>query len=191
MRVLAISGSHNKRGNTRQLLDYLIVKIGEAGVADLKIKTISLSGLRIKPCKACRKCMETGKCVLSDDFRSIAKLMLKSDLIILGSPVYFHDVSGQIKNLIDRTYSLWHERQLKGKRIIPVAVCAESGNERTLETIKIWAQAHEMKIVNSVSGMGHKREEILVHGQAIASIEEVISDLVGKDKNQENIDNSQ
>ena len=135
--------------------------------------------------------MEMGKCILSDDFRSIAKLMLKSDLIILGSPVYFHDVSGQIKNLIDRTYSLWHERQLKGKRIIPVAVCAESGNERTLETIKIWAQAHEMKIVNSVSGIGHKREEILVHGQAIASIEEVISDLVGKDKNQENIVNSQ
>jgi len=181
MRVLAISGSHIKKGNTSQVLKSLTGKIHNAGIADLKLKYLSLSGTRIKPCKACKKCMETGKCIIHDDFGLIAKKMLKSDLIILGSPVYFHDVSGQIKNMIDRTYSLWHEKQLKGKRIIPVAVCAESGDDRTLETIRIWAQAHEMKIVHSVSGRGYNGGDILGTELTRDGIDTAVRELTGEE----------
>lgn len=180
MRVLAISGSQLKKGNTSQLIGYLTGRLEKAGISDLSIRSVSLSGLKIRPCKACKKCMETGKCVVSDDFGSLAKKMLKSDLIIIGSPVYFHDVSGEVKNLIDRTYSLWHERQLKGKRVIPVAVCAETGDERTLETLRIWAQSQEMRIVHSVSGHGYKRGEVMKDEQALASANAAVSELTGE-----------
>jgi len=105
--------------------------------------------------------------------------MIKSDLIIIGTPVYFHDVSGQIKNLIDRSYSLWHERQLKGRKVIPVAVCAESGDDRALETLKIWAQAHEMKIIHPVSGHGYKAGDILHDENAMNGALEAVQSIAG------------
>jgi len=180
MRVLAISGSPLKNGNTSRLIDVIISDLSKSGVADLKIKEISLAGNNIRPCKSCRKCMKEGHCVLrSDDFLSIARKMKKSDLIIIGSPVYFHDVNGQIKNLIDRSYSLWHERQLKGKKVIPVAVSAESGEDRALETLKIWAQAHEMKIIKPVSGHGFKAGDVLKDKSAMVLASEAVKAIAG------------
>lgn len=180
MRVLAISGSPLKNGNTRQLISSVVTELEKSGIVDLKIREVSLAGKVIRPCKSCRKCMREGHCVLkSDDFPKIANQIKKSDLIIIGSPVYFHDVSGQVKNLIDRSYSLWHERQLKGKKVIPVAVCAESGDDRALETLKIWAQAQEMKIIRSVSGRGFKAGEVLKDEAAKSMIKEAVKAVSG------------
>ena len=114
-----------KKGNTSRLIEAIVEELRATDIADLKVKEISLAGRTIKPCRSCRKCMKEGHCVLgSDDFSAISKQMQKSDLIIIGTPVYFHDVSGPVKNLIDRSYSIWHERKLKGRKVIPVAVCA-------------------------------------------------------------------
>ena len=180
MKVLAISGSPLKKGNTSQLIGSVVKELKKSGVADLKVKEVSLAGSTIRPCKSCRKCMKEGHCVLrSDDFNSIARKMRKSDLIIIGSPVYFHDVNGQIKNLIDRSYSLWHERQLKGRKVLPVAVCAESGDDRTLETLKIWAQAQEMKIIRPVSGHGYKAGDILKDESAMNAVREAVKTIAG------------
>lgn len=181
MRVLAISGSPLKNGNTVRLINSVVHELEKSSIGDLKIKAISLAGRSIRPCKSCRKCMREGHCVLkSDDFSGIAKQMKKSDLIIIGSPVYFHDINGQVKNLIDRSYSLWHERQLKGKRMIPVAVCAESGDDRALETLRIWAQAQEMKIIRSVSGHGYKAGDILKDQSAMMMAKEAVKTLAGE-----------
>ena len=179
MRVLSLSGSQLKKGNTSQLIDYLLENLKKSDVTDLKIKSISLSGADIKPCRACKKCVPTGKCVVKDDFTSIARKMLKSDLIVIGSPVYFHDVSGTVKNLIDRSYSLWHDHQLKGKKTIPIAVSAAIGEDRALETLRIWAQAHEMKIIRSISGHGNKKGDVLHDEQALFAVESAVKELVG------------
>jgi len=181
MRVLAISGSPLKNGNTSRLIGSIIKDLKNSGITDLKVREISLAGKSIHPCKSCRKCMKEGHCVLkSDDFAGIAKKMLRSDLIIIGSPVYFHDVNGQIKNVIDRSYSLWHERQLKGKKIIPVAVCAESGDDRAIETLQIWAQAQEMKIIRPVSGHGYKAGEVLKDKSAMNAVTEAVRSITGE-----------
>jgi multimeric flavodoxin WrbA len=171
MRVLAISGSPQKNGNTRRLIRAIATELEKREIADLNITELSLGEKDIRPCKSCRKCLKEGRCVLkSDDFLSIAKKMKKSDLIILGTPVYFHDVSGPVKNLIDRSYSLWHERQLKGRKVIPVAVCSESGDDRAIETMEIWAQAQEMKILSPVSGHGYKAGEVLRDESALQRV---------------------
>ena len=54
MRVLALSGSQLKKGNTSQLIGYLTKRLEKAGISDLSTKFVSLSGLKIKPCKACK-----------------------------------------------------------------------------------------------------------------------------------------
>ncbi|PWR70584.1 flavodoxin family protein [Methanospirillum lacunae] len=187
MRVLAISGSPLKNGNTSRLINAIVGDLEKSDITDLKVKEISLAGSLIRPCKSCRKCMKEGHCVLkSDDFSRIVRRMKKSDLIIIGSPVYFHDVNGQIKNLIDRSYSLWHERQLKGKKVIPVAVCAESGDDRTLETLKIWAQAQEMKIIRTVSGRGFKAGDVLKDKSAMNQVSDAAKSVAGEVKSEKN-----
>ncbi|NLV26994.1 MAG: flavodoxin family protein [Methanomicrobiales archaeon] len=178
MRVACISGSYKKDGNTSLVIKSLVEKLENSGIPNLKIKKISLSGVRIHPCRGCEKCRKSGKCVIKDDFHSIVKKIQKSDLIIIGSPVYFHDVCGQIKNLVDRSFSLWHEKQLRGKRVIPVAVSAELGEERTLETLRIWAQAHEMKIIRSVSGHGYKPGDVKNDEQMQRLVDATINDLI-------------
>jgi multimeric flavodoxin WrbA len=180
MRVLAISGSPLKLGNTSLLIGSIVKELKNSGISDLKVREISLAKRYIRPCKSCRKCMKEGHCVLrSDNFPEIAQRMKKSDLIIIGSPVYFHDVNGQVKNLIDRSYSLWHERQLKGKKFIPVAVSAESGDERAIETFQIWAQAHEMKIIRPVTGHGYKKGDILKDESALNAATEAVKSITG------------
>lgn len=179
MRVLAISGSPLKNGNTSHLIGSIVEELKSIGISDLKVREVSLANNSIRPCKSCRKCIKEGHCVLKgDNFSGIAKKMMKSDLIIMGSPVYFHDINGQTKNLIDRSYSLWHERQLKGKKFIPVSVCAESGEERAIETLQIWAQAQEMKIIGPVSGHGYKAGEILKDASAMSAVKEVVKKIV-------------
>ena len=181
MKVLALVGSPVKNGNTSRLIGALEKELRKTGVRDMKIRTIQLGEETIHPCRSCRRCLRKGRCVIrSDDFRRIARKMIRSDLIILGSPVYFHDVTGQVKNLIDRTYSLWHRRRLRGKRIIPVAVCAESGGDRAVETLQIWAQAQEMKIIRSVTGRGLRPGEVLKDEEAMEGVRKTILALAGE-----------
>jgi multimeric flavodoxin WrbA len=99
--------------------------------------------------------------VIDDDFGKLAFQMIHSDLIIVGSPAYFSDVSSPVKALIDRTISLWHTRQLKGKNIIFVTTCAESGSEHALETLNIWAKDHEMILISTIEGKGKDVKDIL------------------------------
>lgn len=179
MKILTISGSPRKNGGTSGIISALIREIEQSGISPLKIRSISLAQEKIRPCKACGKCIKEGFCVRhSDDWADISRQMLKSDLIIIASPVYFHDVNGPVKNLIDRSYSLWHKKQLKGKKVIPVAVCHEVGEDRTLETLKIWAQAHDMKLLKSVSGRGAK--DAAKDAEVLASVQDVVKSLTGE-----------
>jgi multimeric flavodoxin WrbA len=181
MKVLAISGSPLKNGNTSQLIRSVVKELETSGISHLRVREVSLARKEIKPCRSCRRCLKKGRCVIgSDDFNALARKMKKSDLIIIGSPVYFHDVNGQIKNLIDRSYSLWHKRQLTGKKVIPVAVCAESGEDRALETLKIWAQAQEMKIIRPVSGHGYREGDILKDESGMKTVREAVLSLAQK-----------
>ena len=174
MKIISICGSKRKNGNTAELLHALETGLNDA---DMKIKEFSLSDIKLAPCRACLKCISKGHCVISDDFGKIAARMLKSDLIILGSPVYFSDVSAPVKALIDRTVSLWHKKQLKGKKIVLAAACAETGSEHTIETMKLWAKDHEMEIISTIQGGGEKKGSILKDERAINGVKNTIEIL--------------
>ena len=145
MKVIAFSGSPHKRGNVARLIKLLSFEIGAFGKFEI------LPSLNIAPCKECHACKKTGFCIIkSDQWGGVAKSMLKSNLIIIGSPVYFYDMSGSLKMFLDRTYSLWHKRQLKGKKII-VCIVGSHGAKEALDTLCLWAQAHEMKIIATIT----------------------------------------
>ena len=66
------------------------------------IELINLSDFIIFPCTGCFKCSNNNPCVIKDDCHGIYRKSAKSDVIVLGSPVHFGNISGMMKNFFDR-----------------------------------------------------------------------------------------
>ena len=100
--IIAINGSARKDGNTAILIRRMLEELENEGI---ETELVQLAGKKIWGCTACMKCFENRdrQCVLDDDIVNdcIAK-MGGADGIILGSPVYFTDVTAQMKALVGR-----------------------------------------------------------------------------------------
>ncbi len=128
-----------------------------------------MPGKKILPCLGCGKCSEKKWCINeTDDWSGIAEKMLQCEVLVIGSPTYYYDVNGQLKNFIDRTYSLYHDRKLSGRKGIAVAVHASAGAERTLKTIEGFLSAHEFASLGSVTGTGTDEGDVMNDAKAIA-----------------------
>ncbi len=99
MKILAINGSPNER-STHFLLKTILDELEKLGA---QIELVNLSEYRILPCKGCDFCLKEGRCCQEDDIFKIIRKMEEADAIIIGSPTYFGNVSGLVKNLIDRS----------------------------------------------------------------------------------------
>lgn len=101
MKVLGINGSPRKNGNTKLLLEKVFAPLQEAGI---ETELFQLGGRKVHGCTACGKCREIqdGKCHIKNDvLNECIQKMLEADAILLGSPVYFADITSEMKALID------------------------------------------------------------------------------------------
>ncbi|MFW9966675.1 MAG: flavodoxin family protein [Candidatus Thorarchaeota archaeon] len=121
--VLGIVGSPRKGGNTEILVDEVLAGAIEAGAEAAKA---TLRNLNISPCRACNSCQATGKCVQQDDMEQVLRLMEKSDVWVLGTPIYWWGPSAQFKAFLDRWYGL-DQTIFQGKRVI-LAIPMGGGN---------------------------------------------------------------
>lgn len=128
MRIFCVSGSRNKQSVGAALAHQLENKFNELGE-----KTIFYIGQKfnLSPCEGCSMCFVQGICPLDDidGFGSVKEQILKSDLIIIISPVYVNNVPGIIKNLIDRISHWSHVLKLAGKMGIVISIADNSGAE--------------------------------------------------------------
>lgn len=135
VRLLGIVGSPRKNGNTEILIKEAL-KTSEQEGADTEM--IRLTDFDLKPCDGCRVCFETKDCVIKDDVEVIFQKMEKADCIIVGSPVYFYNVTAQTKTFIDRVGYLQIARARKpfqNKIGGAIAVAGRSGLMNTLSQI--------------------------------------------------------
>jgi len=104
MKVIALSGSPRKNGNTELLL-------GEIGrgleLNGNSFELIRLADLDIAPCLGCGGCSKTGECVVLDDMVQIYRKLADVSTIILSSPVYFYGLTAQAKAAVDRIQAFW------------------------------------------------------------------------------------
>ena len=99
MKVLGIIGSPKKNGNVDLLVSQVLRGAQTKGA---QISKIYLNDLSIKPCQSCGKDPYPKHCLINDDMNIIYTALESSDVIVLGSPVYFETVSAQTKLMIDR-----------------------------------------------------------------------------------------
>jgi len=114
MRVLGISGSPRRGGNTEVLLDRVLQGARSAGADTEKL---ILNELDFKPCQECGGCGRTGTCVIKDDIALIRKKIEKSDCVVISSPIFFCNISAQAKSMIDRFQVLWVRKYVLKVRV--------------------------------------------------------------------------
>ncbi len=130
MKILGIVGSPRKRGNTYQMIKWILDCAKENG-ADTEI--ICLTEFNIKYCIGCSKCMIQGKCPQKDDVPKLHKKMIQADGIVFGAPSYVIHVPAQTKVFLDRSAFMCHRPQLIGKFCIAVSPSARFGEEIVVE----------------------------------------------------------
>ena len=99
MRIIMINGSPRKNGATATILKYISTQLEKQNV---KTEIIHVADLDLKYCIGCCKCYETGKCIYTDDIENLSRKIKNADGIILSTPTYASNISGQLKTIIDR-----------------------------------------------------------------------------------------
>jgi len=176
MKIVGISGSQRRKGNTEILLDVALEVAKENGAL---VSKFSLRDKVIGPCNGCLKCTETGKCVIKDDMQELYKEMLESDGIIWATPVYFWSMSGQMKIVIDRTYALTFPKlQLANKIGGLILVAAARGCVNAANTFQMYFSYNHMFFAEYAWGYAQKKGEIKNNAFAMNAAKEMVRQMM-------------
>lgn len=102
--VLIISTSPRKGGNSDALAEEFARGAQEAGN---RVEKIELYNKTIGFCKGCLACQKSLRCVIRDDADTIAQKMLTADVIVFATPIYYYEMCGQMKTMLDRANPLY------------------------------------------------------------------------------------
>lgn len=102
--ILVISTSPRKGGNSDRLADEFVRGAQAAGNS---VEKICLYDKTIHFCKGCLTCQNTQRCVIHDDADAIAQKMLTADVIAFATPIYYYEMCGQMKTMLDRANPLY------------------------------------------------------------------------------------
>ena len=103
MKILALTGSPRKDGNSALLADNFIKGAQEAGH---HIERFDAAFKKVHPCVACNHCGMNGPCIFNDDFNFVREHIVDADAVVFATPMYYFGVSAQLKAVIDRFYAL-------------------------------------------------------------------------------------
>jgi multimeric flavodoxin WrbA len=162
MKVVAFNGSPNKNGNTYILINKILLELESAGIGT---ELVQLSENKINGCIACYKCFnnKNRRCAVQKDaVNEYIEKIEKANGIILGSPVYFLDITPELKMLIDRAgfVSKANSNMFRNKIGSAVASVRRIGASHALDTISHFFVGSEIVMAGWCVGMGYKNGEV-------------------------------
>ncbi len=127
MKIVAVLGSPRPRGNSSTLAHRFLDTARQLGA---ETRIFSLNQMDYRGCQGCRTCKtKTDACCLEDDLTEALAAVQEADVLVIASPVYYGDLSGQMKCFIDRTYSFlnpdYSSRVPRGKKAVMILVQAQ------------------------------------------------------------------
>ncbi len=180
MNILGISGSPHPDGNTAYAVQYALDILKQQGFTT---KYITLSGKDIKPCIGCWKCKDTHSCFQQDDMPAIIDAIKWCHGLLIGSPVYFGMVSGQLKIMMDRcvemrpTYGAPLPTSGKIGGGIACGFARSGGQELTLQNIHTFLLQLNMKVISDGTGYSHSGATIMADAKSDAWGMETVKNL--------------
>ena len=135
MKVVGISGTPRKGGNTECLVRECLNEFAKQG---WMVSEFFLSEKTVKPCIGCDSCVGNGVCVIADDDASALYAdLIDCDAVIIGSPVYYRNVTAQLKAVFDRNYPYGY-KTLEGKPGGAIAVGRGEGAGQAMTLMVIY-----------------------------------------------------
>ena len=106
MFVLGLQGSPRKKGNTHYLLSAFMAEVRRLGATT---QTIDACNENITSCLGCGFCEKKGRCIITDDAMAtkIYSLLRRADIVVVSTPVFFFNMTAQLKTLVDRCQTFW------------------------------------------------------------------------------------
>ncbi len=125
MKILVLNGSPRPRGNTKQMIQAFVEG---AELVGHKVDVIDVCQKKINGCIACEYCHTQGRgaCIQKDDMQEIYDLLKETEMLVIASPIYYHGISGQLKCVIDRFYSVAYP--IKPRNLKKIAMILSSGD---------------------------------------------------------------
>ena len=140
--ILVISTSLRPRSNSDILTERLVAGARDAGH---QVEEISLKGKELKYCIGCLACQKTQRCMQKDDALWIADKMKDADTLFFSTPIYYYEMSGQMKTLLDRMNPLYSS-DYRFRRVYMLSVAAEDETytpEKAVSGLEGWVDCFE------------------------------------------------
>ena len=141
-KVLIVSSSL-RGGSNSEILAHEV----EKGAIDAgnEVEFIALKGKNIKFCIGCLACQKTGKCVQKDDMADLIGKVQNADVLIFATPIYYYEMSGQLKTFLDRCNPLYsQENKFKDVYLITSAYdSSKKAADRAISGLKGWIECFE------------------------------------------------
>jgi len=141
-KVIVISTSLRAGSNSDMLADKFIEGALKSGN---EVEKISLINKDIRFCRGCLACQRLGKCVINDDVNAIMQKVLNADVIVWATPIYYYEMSGQMKTLLDRCNPLFSS-DYAFRDVFLLATAAEEGDvvfEKAVTGLSGWIDCFE------------------------------------------------
>jgi hypothetical protein len=153
-KVIVISTSLRRGSNSDMLADKFMEGAKAAGN---DVEKISLVGKDIQFCKGCFGCQKLGRCVINDDVNDIMAKVLKADVVCWATPIYYYEMSGQMKTLIDRMNAMY-EQDYQFREVYLLCSAAEDEDfvpQRAKSGLEGWVECFpKAKLAGMVFGGG-------------------------------------
>ena len=153
-KVLILSTSP-RRGSNSEALAQAFAKGAEEGGHEVEF--ISLREKELRFCQGCFACQQTGKCVIRDDMQQIVPKMEQADVLVFATPIYYYEMSGQMKTLLDRGNPLF-VADYRFREVYFLASAAEEEDfvpRRAVSGLEGWIECFpEARLAGTVFGGG-------------------------------------
>jgi multimeric flavodoxin WrbA len=132
--VVAVLGSPRRDGNTTALAELALERLASRGC---RCEQLRLSRARLAPCDAHDDCAERPECAHTDDAAALLDAVYAADALLLATPVYYENVTAQMKLFMDRNYFRYvHDEWLRALVVGLIVVTAETGLDETLAALR-------------------------------------------------------
>jgi multimeric flavodoxin WrbA len=185
MKILAIVASPRVKGNTSYLVDQALAEAAKSGIETEKI---ILNRYKVQPCLAHDDCASFDSCKIKDDMIWILDKFCAADAVILATPVYYWNVSAQMKTFIDRNFFLYGKSKKAQASIIgTIVISADEGNEDVLHIMDHFINASfnidkDRRLV--ISGHAGAAGEVKDNNELVTAARKMGQDMAEALKNQ-------
>lgn len=132
MKIVVITGSPHKRGTSNYLVENFIKGAEEANNEVFRFDSAFNT---VNPCLGCNVCRKKGKCVWNDSFNDLKDKLLSADYVVFATPIYYMNMTSQLKTVIDRFYQLEVKEGFKNKKKYIILATAWDKNQAVFETV--------------------------------------------------------